>query len=279
MIDRVGHVRRFCVLRRWWRILYHARRHNRLAILRQTAPALFSALASSVVLLLAACNTTPSQPVAPVVTPEIPSTTAPDSTVVIDDAPVSTTQIVAPPPTEATEAPSPVINPEPIVLSTGKRLNTVQIGASESPRNDGVHDSSNDAIVVLQDPIIAMADFPRDRRHQVDWVRALAGGLIEPRADLLGKGKMELLDLDILMKNTQFMPWVKFPHRAHTQWLACSNCHPAIFEPKKDANPITMNKVLRGEYCGVCHDKVAFALFTCERCHSVPHPDSGPKWW
>ncbi|MBL1278506.1 MAG: hypothetical protein COB30_020725 [Ectothiorhodospiraceae bacterium] len=165
------------------------------------------------------------------------------------------------------------------ILTTGKKLNAISMSASESPRDDGIHDTVNDAIVILQNPAVAMKDFPRDRRQQVDWVQALAQGLIEPRADLLGKGSMTELDLDIMMKNTQFMPWVKFPHDRHTKWLACSNCHPAIFEAKEHANPITMNKVLRGEYCGVCHDKVAFALFTCERCHSVPHEGSGPKWW
>jgi len=164
-------------------------------------------------------------------------------------------------------------------LLTDKVLNVVEIDASESPRDDGIHDTGNDAIAVLQNPSIAMRDFPRDRRQQVDWVKTLEQGHIAPRADLLGKGEMTLLDLDIVMKNTQSMPWVRFPHLAHTRWLACSNCHPAIFEAREGANPITMNKVLRGEYCGVCHDKVAFALFTCERCHSVPHEGSGPKWW
>ncbi|NOX75614.1 MAG: hypothetical protein GXP17_03150 [Gammaproteobacteria bacterium] len=166
-----------------------------------------------------------------------------------------------------------------IRLTTNKLLSVVKPGASESPRDDGIHDLDNDALTVLQDPNVAMKDFPRDRRQQVDWVKALDQGHIAPRADLLGNSEMTLLDLDIMMKNTQFMPWVKFPHLRHTRWLACSNCHPAIFEAKENANPITMNKVLRGEYCGVCHDKVAFALFTCERCHSVPHEGSGPKWW
>jgi len=165
------------------------------------------------------------------------------------------------------------------VLITGKKLSTINTSASESPRDDGIHDTINDAIVMLQNPAMAMKDFPRDRRQQVDWVQALEQGLIEPRADLLGKGAMVELDLDIMMKNTQFMPWVKFPHDKHTKWLACSNCHPAIFKAKEHANSISMDKVLRGEYCGVCHDKVAFALFTCERCHNVPHEGSGPKWW
>ncbi|MCG6968841.1 MAG: hypothetical protein LJE85_03650 [Gammaproteobacteria bacterium] len=160
-----------------------------------------------------------------------------------------------------------------------KPLSIPQEGASESPRNDGIHDTQTNSIAVLQDPSKAMAAFPRDRRNQVDWVAALDQGLIQPRADLLGETQMQTMDMDILMKNTQFMPWVKFPHLQHTKWLACSNCHPDIFIPQQDANPISMNKVLRGEYCGVCHDKVAFALFICERCHSVPHEGSGEKWW
>lgn len=160
-----------------------------------------------------------------------------------------------------------------------KPLSIPHEGASESPRNDGIHDTQVNSIAMLQDPTKALADFPRDRRDQVDWVAALDQGLIEPRADLLGETQMQTMDLDILMKNTQYMPWVKFPHLQHTKWLACSNCHPDIFIPKQDANSISMNKVLRGEYCGVCHDKVAFALFICERCHSVPHEGSGEKWW
>jgi c(7)-type cytochrome triheme protein len=161
----------------------------------------------------------------------------------------------------------------------GGSLSIPHEGASESPRNDGIHDTQVNSIATLQDPTKALADFPRDRRNQVDWVAALDQGLIEPRADLRGEAQMQTMDMDILMKNTQYMPWVKFPHLQHTKWLACSNCHPDIFIPKQDANPISMNKVLRGQYCGVCHDKVAFALFICERCHSVPHEGSGKKWW
>ncbi len=151
--------------------------------------------------------------------------------------------------------------------------------ASASPRNDGIHDTINESLLVLQDPSQAMGKFPRDRRGEVDWVAALAEGLIAPRADLKGLTEMQTLDMDILMKGTQFMPWVKFPHSKHTLWLDCSNCHSEIFEPKMGANDISMNAVLSGEFCGVCHGKVSFSLFVCERCHSVPHPGSGEKWW
>jgi len=151
--------------------------------------------------------------------------------------------------------------------------------ASESPRNDGIHDVLNESLGILQDPVQAMAEFPRDRRGEVDWVLALDEALIEPRADLLGQSEMQVLDMDIIMKRTQLMPWVLFPHSSHTAWLDCTNCHDGIFTPRAGANGITMNAVLAGEYCGVCHGKVSFSLFVCERCHSVPHPGSGPKWW
>ncbi len=148
---------------------------------------------------------------------------------------------------------------------------------------DGIHDPSGEAIDVLQNPIESMKDFPKDRRGEVDWVKALQEGYITPRKSRTGDPWEEALpmemDLDIIMKNTMQMPWVRFPHKPHTQWLACSNCHPKIFIPQENANPISMTKVLRGQYCGRCHDKVSFSLFVCERCHSVPHKDSPPPWW
>ena len=144
----------------------------------------------------------------------------------------------------------------------GKKLSIPKVTGSVPPRDDSYHDTDNNAIVVLQSPTEAMAKFPRDRRKEVDWVKTLDAGFIEPRADLKGASDMVTMDLDIVMKNTQFMPWVKFPHLAHTKWLACQNCHPKIFIPQEHANPISMNKVLRGEFCGVCHDKVSFSWHT-----------------
>jgi c(7)-type cytochrome triheme protein len=48
---------------------------------------------------------------------------------------------------------------------------------------------------------------------------------------------------------------------------------------RNDANAITMDAIFLGKYCGVCHDKVAFSNFVCERCHSIPHEGSPAKWW
>lgn len=125
----------------------------------------------------------------------------------------------------------------------------------------------------------ARGRLPLDKRGAVDWMTALRNGAIAPRADLSGSKPNEVLHLDVILKNTKEMPWVKFPHNSHTEWLACSNCHDSLFVPKAGANQITMEKIFRGEFCGVCHDRVAFVTHSsCERCHSVPHANSR-QWW
>ena len=148
---------------------------------------------------------------------------------------------------------------------------------------DEVHDPANPALPSLQNPEESMSGLPKDRRGEVQWVEALNSGLITPRKSVSGKEgegeELKELDLDIVMTNTAMMPNVRFPHLTHTRWLACGNCHPDIFQPKRGANPVTMEKIFKGQYCGRCHDKVAFSLFICERCHSVPTKNSGPAWW
>lgn len=156
-------------------------------------------------------------------------------------------------------------------------------GAPEPPTDSTpqpVHDPANPDHARLQPAQEAFSVLPADAKGRPDWARALREELIHPRASKDGSGPaMTVLDLDVLMKNTAQMPYVKFPHQAHTQWLACSNCHDGLFVPKAGANPITMPRILAGESCGVCHTKVAFtAMFTCERCHSVPQPGQ-QKWW
>jgi len=149
----------------------------------------------------------------------------------------------------------------------------------ESNSKDTIHDTSDDAMFMLQEPKDAMAGFPIDRRGGVDWVKALELGIINPRASIKGDKPIATLDMDIIFQDTGNMPWVRFPHIAHTKWLACENCHPDIFIPKKGANNPSMDGILAGEFCGRCHDKVAFALWICERCHSVPHDESPAAWW
>ena len=149
---------------------------------------------------------------------------------------------------------------------------------TEQLATDGIHDPNNKAISDLQEPADALGSFPLDRRGDVDWVKAMDLGVIKPRADMSGKSKMMLLDVDTLFKDTDKMPWVRFEHLPHTKLMACSSCHPAVFAMKKGANNLSMDSILAGEQCGVCHGKAAFALWTCERCHNVPH-EGTPKNW
>jgi len=138
-------------------------------------------------------------------------------------------------------------------------------------KDDGNHDLENPALSLLQDPEDVFKGSPEDYRgtgNQIDWVRALATGAINPRSQLYDTTKVEVLDLDIIMDATGEMAMVRFPHKAHTQWLDCSNCHDRLFKKKAGGNPVNMFAILAGEYCGRCHGAVAFPLTECRRCHS-----------
>lgn len=138
---------------------------------------------------------------------------------------------------------------------------------------DGIHDPENPSLSVLQEPAEALSQLPSDEAgdigNKVRWVKALEGGYIEPRTNIFPETRIEVLDLDILMKHTGSANYVLFPHRPHTEWLDCSNCHDGIFKAKAGATPMNMLMILSGEYCGRCHGAVAFPLILCNRCHSV----------
>jgi c(7)-type cytochrome triheme protein len=135
---------------------------------------------------------------------------------------------------------------------------------------DGIHDPDSPATRVLQSPEEALSVLPFDSAgNQVRWVKALEEGYINPRTNIMPGTKIEVLDKDVLMKDTAGMPFVLFPHKPHTEWLDCSNCHDKIFKKKAGETPVNMFEVLQGEYCGQCHGAVAFPLTECKRCHSV----------
>ncbi|MGE3481017.1 MAG: hypothetical protein AB7K73_06365, partial [Gammaproteobacteria bacterium] len=82
---------------------------------------------------------------------------------------------------------------------------------------DGIHDPTGEAINILQDPAESMKAFPKDKRGEVDWVRALDQGVIKPRKsrtdDPWENALMQPMDMNILMTSTADMPYVLFPHR------------------------------------------------------------------
>ena len=137
--------------------------------------------------------------------------------------------------------------------------------------NDGLHDPESPAIGFLQEPSAALSQLPPDNvGNKVSWIKALREHYIEPRTNILPDTDIEILDMDIIMERTGELPMVLFPHKPHTEWLDCNNCHDKIFIEKVDADPVNMFAILSGEYCGRCHGAVAFPLTECNRCHSVP---------
>jgi len=142
------------------------------------------------------------------------------------------------------------------------------------PAQDGIHDPNGEGTLLLQPPREAFANLTKDKSgNYVNWVTSLEKGKINPRFDRLDpNAKPIVMNLDIVREVKGSMPDVVYPHKQHTEWLDCSNCHPAIFQPQKGANQISMAAILLGEKCGVCHGKVAFPVSaqTCRRCHSKP---------
>lgn len=138
------------------------------------------------------------------------------------------------------------------------------------PPEDGIHDPANDGTHALQPPLAAYASLPKSfAGNRVNWVQAIESKKIRPRWDRTDvKAEALVMDMNIVREVKGSMPDVVYPHKQHTQWLDCSNCHPAIFIPQKGANSISMAAILLGEKCGVCHGKVAFPVSECRLCHS-----------
>lgn len=142
------------------------------------------------------------------------------------------------------------------------------------PPQDGIHDPANDGTHSLQPPLVAFT--PLDKANdgnRIDWVKSLNANKITPRYDRNDpNANPVVMDLNIVREVKGSMPDVVYPHKQHTQWLDCSNCHPSIFIPQKGANQISMASILMGQKCGVCHGKVAFPVSECRRCHSKSKP-------
>jgi c(7)-type cytochrome triheme protein len=154
------------------------------------------------------------------------------------------------------------------------RLMKTKADWNPPPWEDGIHDPDNPETALLQAPKEAFSTFKQNSfGNHVDWVDALDRGLVTPRYDLLDPDKKPIImDLNIVREVKGSMPDVVYPHKQHTEWLDCSNCHPSIFIPQKGANALSMASILVGQQCGVCHGKVSFPVSECRRCHSKPKP-------
>jgi len=157
-----------------------------------------------------------------------------------------------------------------VVLSVLVATALVAAGKWKSLREDGLHDPRSPVLSMLQEPSEALSRLPPNPAgNLVDWIGALQKGVIQPRSSLHGDKEGELRDTEVLLKYTGNMPYVLFPHKAHTEWLDCENCHEELFSSEGKTPGLKMLAILQGEFCGRCHGAVAFPLTECNRCHSV----------
>jgi c(7)-type cytochrome triheme protein len=108
----------------------------------------------------------------------------------------------------------------------------------------------------------------------IDWEDAEARGLIQPIDFLPGvsvKRPPLTAQKDFSILSRGWMSDIIFSHKKHALWNGCEVCHPDIFPSvKKGKLKYSMFQICDGQYCGVCHDHVAFPLNDCQRCHANP---------
>ena len=63
---------------------------------------------------------------------------------------------------------------------------------------------------------------------------------------------------------------VIFPHWFHRIRFRCKVCHHELgFEMRAGANDMTMDDIIDGKFCGMCHNgEVAWSVENCDLCHS-----------
>ncbi len=119
-------------------------------------------------------------------------------------------------------------------------------------------------------------NFPRKGvGNAVDWEEAESKGLIKPldfvEGISIGRSPLKMEKEMTIKSKGSWMSDVMFSHKKHAAWNGCEVCHPEIFPSTKQGTvKYSMFQISGGQYCGVCHDKVAFALLDCQRCHINP---------
>lgn len=116
---------------------------------------------------------------------------------------------------------------------------------------------------------------PRARfGNGINWIKAAEKKNITLRD--APKAKSDRSDLNknlsdsLIRPDEPEMPQIIFSHDKHARWNGCSLCHPSIFKEQKGSPKITMEGIFDGEFCGVCHGRVAFPTLDCQRCHTQP---------
>ena len=115
------------------------------------------------------------------------------------------------------------------------------------------------------------AKFPKNA-YGVDWEETEAIGLIKPIDSLAGisikKPPLKSQADFAIQARVSWVSDIIFSHKKHAVWNGCEVCHPDIFPAaQKGVVRYTMFHLSSGEYCGVCHGKVAFPTMACSGCH------------
>jgi c(7)-type cytochrome triheme protein len=115
-----------------------------------------------------------------------------------------------------------------------------------------------------------LASLPRRGvANGIDWLRAEDEQLITPRSR--HPEKMPFAKDIPLQPAAKTVAPVTFSHRTHGRQVACDSCHPEPFSFKPQrTKAFTMQEMLAGGACGICHLRVAFPLHECTRCHTPP---------
>ena len=84
---------------------------------------------------------------------------------------------------------------------------------------------------------------------------------------------------------------VIFPHWFHRIRFRCKVCHHELgFEMRAGSNDITMDDIVQGRFCGMCHNgEIAWSVDNCDLCHTGKeglksriiggHQTGGPGRW
>lgn len=107
--------------------------------------------------------------------------------------------------------------------------------------------------------------------NKVNWSEAIEGGDIKPLF-CFDKETCKTFDFeapdDIEVEvRSEIVPPVIFPHKHHTHWLDCLNCHRGNLFLTGGKLRFPNQKIMRRDRCEGCHGRVAFPMDNCGRCH------------
>lgn len=110
---------------------------------------------------------------------------------------------------------------------------------------------------------------PTEFGDGIDWVKAIKRNVVAPAGYIFTPGS-SMVSSKVVTFDTKIggVSTAIFPHAPHGDWMDCSMCHPDLFPlNEKSIAKMTKPAILKGEYCGLCHLRVAFPINDCPRCH------------